>query len=237
MSDLSPRARVISRAGAALAAAGTAFAYINGWDLWQVLTLCALIPGIPLYVRFYNGRFGRYRFLVGIYVVAGAVSLFEFWQFGHFPESVAKTIDLPPGAGDMQGLRQFQLSHVLNELYPDNPETLVRNAKYGPICVGDDTQLGESVKVLREQHPYCQSLRELGNRSARQWYERSLERKPKKHEDTYYHYVRILLEAGAERREVDAAADRWKVMFPHSRRPDPREAFTGGAWFRDAPSR
>ena len=64
MSELSPRARMVSRAGAALAAAGTAFAYINGWDLWQVLTLCALIPGIPLYVRFYIGRFSRYRFLV-----------------------------------------------------------------------------------------------------------------------------------------------------------------------------
>ena len=246
MSELSDRARLTGRVGAIFAFAATSWAYITGQDLWLVLLLCTLIPGVPLYVRFYSGRFRRYRFLVGIYLVAGGASMFEYWQFGHFPENIAKTIDLPPGAGEMQGIRQFNLSHVLYDLYPQDTETLVRNAQYGPTCIGDDSSLDfsqmseeqaassrETLRLLREQHPYCLSLQEEEKRSPRQWYELALSAQPKKHEEAYYHYVRILLESGAAREDVDAAAENWRRVFPYSRRLDPRDLFTRGAWFKD----
>jgi hypothetical protein len=245
----SPVARILGRAGAVAAAVAAVCGYVNGWNLWQVLVLVALVPGLPAYAAFYNGRFRRYRFLVGIYAVAGMFAVFELWQYGYFPENIAKKIDLPPGAGELDALRQMDLTLVLHELYPDDTETLVRGAQYGPICMGDVSglhldglpqeqrdQMLSTLRMIREQHPYCQSLTEADRRTEREWYELALSTRPKMSEDVYYHYVRVLIASKAPREEVDAAAEYWRKLFPLSRRPDPREAFTGGAWFDGDPA-
>lgn len=195
------------------------YGYVSGWDAWLILLLILVIPVAWLFVWLYSGRLKRYRFLVGIYSVAGAVALFEAWQHGQIPEAFAESLDLPMGRGKPNLYFEYDLPGVQHRLFPDHPDSLMIRGIQSSFCIEEKSPF--------RNHPFCDEYTDAEIRVVRELFEKALAQEPKSSEDIYYHYVQILIRDGSRQSEIDAAADKWRRLFPLSERHDPRDVFRG----------
>ena len=193
------------------------YGYVAGWAAWLLLLLVFAIPLAWLFVWLYTGRLKRYRFLVGIYSVAGAVALFEAWQHGQIPEAFAESLDLPKGRGKPNLYFEYDLPGVQYKLFPDHADSLMIRGIQSSFCV-------EEKSPFRD-HPFCDDYTDAEISVVREWFEKALALEPKSSEDIYYRYVQILIRDDSPQAEIDAAAEKWRRLFPLSERYDPRDVF------------
>jgi len=202
-----------------LCIAVSSYGYISGWPAWLVLLILLGMPLSSIGIWLFTGRFKRYRFLFGIYGVVVVIATFEAWQYQTIPESLTKSIDLPPGPGAPNLFLESDLPRVLFELYPDRSEVLFIRAFQMKLC-NDEPQ---------QQYSVCDQFENTDLSTIRRYFETALSQKSKTDENLYYHYVEILMRLQAPQSEIAAAAREWKRLFPLSERPDPRAAFAGVA--------
>ncbi len=193
------------------------YGYVAGWAAWLLLLLVFSIPAGWLLVWLYTGRLKRYRFLVGIYSVAGAVALFEAWQHDQIPEGFAESLDLPPGRGKPNLYFEYNLPGVQYRLFPDHADSLMIRGIQSSFCIAESSPF--------QGHPFCENYTDAEVNVVREWFEKAIALEPKSNEDIYYRYVQILIRDGVSRAEIDEAADKWRRLFPLSERLDPREFF------------
>lgn len=193
------------------------YGYVSGWAAWLLLLLVLAIPLAWLFIWLYTGPLKRYRFLIGIYSVAGVVALFEALQHGRIPETFAESLDLPTGRGQPNLYFEYNLPRVQFRLFPDHADSLMMRGIQSGFCLEDQSPFRD--------HPFCDDYRGAELRVVRDWFEKALALEPKSSEDIYYRYVQILIRDGSSQDEVDAAADTWRRLFPLSDRLDPRDFF------------
>ncbi len=68
---------------------------------------------------------------------------------------------------------------------------------------------------------YFESQNELTR--ARHHFEKALSTRVKTDENLFWHYAYVLVRLNADKKEIDAAIEKWKYNFPESERPDPRD--------------
>ncbi|MCP4171088.1 MAG: hypothetical protein GY758_09995 [Fuerstiella sp.] len=206
-----------------LCVAVSLYGYASGWDSWLLLLLLFGVPVRRFCSWMYTGRLNRYRFLFGIYMVAGVIGAFEAWQYGKTSEFLLRAVDLPVGPGAPDLFLEYDLPGVLFELYPERSEVLFIRGFQMKLCHDD--------LLSMEQHSVCRQFRNADLNAVRECFETALALNSRTDENLYYHYVEILMRQGASQGEVDAAAERWRRVFPLSERSDPRQVFV-----QDAPT-
>ncbi|MEQ9406965.1 MAG: hypothetical protein RIK87_04535 [Fuerstiella sp.] len=195
----------------------SAYGYISGWPAWLLVVILLLIPFLSFSVWMFTGRLRRYRFLFGIYLVAGFVGSYEAWQYQRIPESLTSSLDMNSGPGEPDLFLEHDLPSVLYELYPERSEVLFIRAFQMKLCQED--------RRAWQQNSVCEQFHDTDLSTIREYFERALRNKSKTDENLYFHYVEILMRLDAPQSEIDAAAREWKRLFPLSERPDPRTAF------------
>lgn len=195
------------------------FGYTSGWPLWTVLAVLGCVPAVSFVVWMYTGPLRRYRFLFGIIGILVLAGTLEAWEYGHIPETWAKSMDLPKSPGAPNLYFEYDLPGVWSELFPDEPDALWLRSRQLGFC--SDQRHGF------QTHPFCRKFQDVPPEELRKLYEAALSAQPKLNQDIYYNYVEILIHDHAPQEEVDAAVEEWRRLFPMSKRPDPREFFGG----------
>ncbi len=139
----------------------------------------------------------RYRLLM---IVAGLTSFSLWWDFSHLNVQGPQLVAGGPRNIDPyvinEAVKKKQIGETLAALYPNRPETLIQQGLLAERMNSDDL--------------------------AREYFERAIATGDKSSEELYYEYVAVLIRLKAPKAEIDAAAEKWRRLFPLSKIPDPR---------------
>jgi len=150
-------------------------------------------------------RLHPHRLLLFIYLSGFALAMFELT----LPADRVGELESPEAY-----LRpDINVADVSSVLYPERALTLYYRAYQASLCAGS---AAEALSECRNRDPVKPGeIRDL--------IERSLATGNRSIEMAMYNYAMVLIQEGAEPEAIDAAIHNWRVSYPFSSRPDPRE--------------
>ncbi len=146
-----------------------------------------------------------HKLLLFIYLSGFALALFELT----LPEDRIGELESPE-AYLRPGINVADVSSVL---YPERALTLYYRAYQASLCAG----------AAAASLPECRNRDPVKPGEIRGLIERSLATGNRSIEMAMYNYAMVLIQENAEPEAIDTAIRNWRVSYPFSSRPDPRE--------------
>lgn len=160
-----------------------------------------------------------HRLLLVVYAAGLALAMFE--------------MALPEGrGGEIEDPQSFlepgiNIADVSSAIYPNRAITLYYLAYQASLCTGSPAS----------RPPECRLREPVRPGEIRDLIERSLATGNRSNELAWYNYAVVLIQERASSEKIDDAVRNWRLAFPGSPRPDPREAHRSKPGRRQEPAR
>lgn len=150
-----------------------------------------------------------------LFVVYGAGLLLAAYELSH-PDVQQSKLDFPDAYPEAYVAPELNIADVSAAVHPGRALSLYYAAQQAALCAGGRARDPDTV-CPRRGPPRPGEIREL--------LERSLATGNRSIELVMYNHAIVLLHEGAPAEEVEAAVRAWRLAYPASSHPDPRDAF------------